>query len=156
MSGVRWKFLMTLHQPAIVVIYFLPQPRGFFKLRFRIKNHFLEHYLPAPLATLPAKPITAAVPGKSSQSGQSRSFRCRRLLIHLICAPPFRTAIPFLLAESFLQQAWTVQLPARLPQRARQLRRVPDFPPLSRSPDLPARELPQPVRRRLPLARWFP
>src|ERR1035438_9034388 len=61
MSGVRCKFLMTLHQPAIVVIYFLPQPRGFFKLRFRIKNHFLEHYLPAPLATLPAKPITAAV-----------------------------------------------------------------------------------------------
>src|ERR1019366_1622276 len=30
MSGVRWKFLMTFHQPAIVGIYFLPQPRGFF------------------------------------------------------------------------------------------------------------------------------
>jgi hypothetical protein len=75
MSGVGRIFLMVFNQLAIAVIYFLPQPGGFFKLCFWIKDHFLEQDLPASLAAWPPKPIAAAIIGQILPMRPIFSFR---------------------------------------------------------------------------------
>ena len=64
MPGVGREFLVAFHQFAVIVVYFLPHPGGFLKLRLRTEYDFLEKNLPAPDRARAFQPIASAVFGQ--------------------------------------------------------------------------------------------
>jgi hypothetical protein len=57
MARIGGILLMNLHQGAVVVIYFLPQPGRMFKLGFHAVRYLFKQDLPSPLATGASNPV---------------------------------------------------------------------------------------------------